>query len=943
VRDRLRSVVIGYVVAATATAGMVLLRWLLDPWMGENLPLVTLYGAIASAVWYGGYRPAVAAVVLGFLACDYLFIEPRHSFSISEPHHYVGIVLYLFTCLLIIGFGEVMRLAQRHTQTERWKAEATQSRLAVLVESSEDAIYSKDLECKITSWNRGAERLYGYTAAEVTGKPVSILVPSDLPDELPAIMDRLRKGERIECYETVRVRKDGRRVDVSLSVSPMRNKSGKMLGVSVIAQDITARKRAEEEVAKLNKDLRDRLEEWQTVLNMVPVGIGIAHDPDCRRITHNPYISDLLGVGAWENASLSAPEDERPATYAIHRYGKELSPEQLPMQRACTGVEVQDFECDLVRQGQPPIRLVCSARPLRDAKGRIRGSVGVTVDITARKQAEDRLLESERRLAAELEAITRLHALITRLLSADDLRTALDDVLENAIVTSGADFGNIQLYDPQAEALVIVAQRGFRPDFLDYFRLVRVDEDSACGQAMQSGQRIIIEDVELAPTYEKHRHVAAAAGYRAVQSTPLKSRSGTILGMLSTHFRLPQRVSERNQRLLDLYARHAADLIERMRIEQALKEADRRKDEFLATLAHELRNPLAPLRNALELLRLADDNKPLIEQARSVMERQVAQMVRLVDDLLDVSRIVRGKLELRKERVELADVLKAAIETARPLIEASAHELTVTLPPEPIPVLADPIRLSQVFANLLNNAAKYTESSGHIWLTTERWDREVAVSVRDTGIGIAAEDLPRIFGLFLQVETALERSQGGLGIGLSLARGLVELHGGTIEARSAGPGKGSEFTVQLPIVAEQGKAAHEPASSGEKPESSHKCRILVVDDLRDAADSMATMLRVIGHETRTAYDGLEAVQTAAAFRPHVVLLDIGLPKINGYEAARRIRSEPWGRNVALVALTGWGQEEDKQRSVEAGFDHHLTKPVDPAALEKLLALLIPQK
>jgi CheY-like chemotaxis protein len=373
-----------------------------------------------------------------------------------------------------------------------------------------------------------------------------------------------------------------------------------------------------------------------------------------------------------------------------------------------------------------------------------------------------------------------------------------------------------------------------------------------------------------------------------------------------------------------------------LRLVRQLQEADHRKDEFLATLAHELRNPLAPIRNAIQIIRQSDER-----QARDMMERQVSQMVRLVDDLLDISRISRGKLQLRKERVGLADVLNAAVETARPVIEASAHELTVTMPPQPIVLQADPTRLAQVVANLLNNAAKYTEKAGHIWLTAERRGNEAVVSVRDTGIGIPAEQLPLIFQMFSQVASALERSQGGLGIGLSLVKGLVELHGGTIEARSGGPGKGSEFTVHLPLV--DVLEAQTPSGDGEKAQTVQKCRILVVDDLRDAAESLAMLLRMMGHETRTAYDGLEAVQTAAAFQPNVVLLDIGLPKMNGYEAARRIRSEPWGGNVTLVALTGWGQEEDKRRSLEAGFDHHLTKPVDPAALAKLLALLKPVK
>jgi PAS domain S-box-containing protein len=382
------------------------------------------------------------------------------------------------------------------------------------------------------------------------------------------------------------------------------------------------------------------------------------------------------------------------------------------------------------------------------------------------------------------------------------------------------------------------------------------------------------------------------------------------------------------------------DFTERKSAEEALKEADRRKDEFLAILAHELRNPLAPIRNAVELLRRADGNSTLMEQARSMMERQLAQMVRLIDDLLDISRITRRKLQLRKERVELAAVVRSAVEASRPVIDAQAHQLTLTLPPEPIHLDADPIRLAQVFSNLLTNAAKYTEKGGHIWLTAERQGSELVVSVRDTGIGIAAEHLPRLFEMFSQLAPALERSQGGLGIGLALVRGLVELHGGRVEVRSAGLGKGSEFIVHLPMVESPMPVPQEPVEV-EKFRSVPKRRILVVDDNRDAAVSMVMMLRMMGHETSTAYDGLEAVQAAATFRPEVVLLDIGLPKMNGYEAALHIRKQPWGKGMVLIALTGWGQEEDKRRALEAGFDHHLTKPVEAFALEKLLAIISP--
>ncbi len=372
---------------------------------------------------------------------------------------------------------------------------------------------------------------------------------------------------------------------------------------------------------------------------------------------------------------------------------------------------------------------------------------------------------------------------------------------------------------------------------------------------------------------------------------------------------------------------------------EALEESDRRKNEFLAMLAHELRNPLAPIRNALHVLRLTGGNGEAVASASEMMERQVSQMVRLVDDLLDVSRITRGKIELRKERVELASVVHQAVEAARSLYKSMNHELTVTLPAEPIHLDADPTRLAQVVGNLLNNACKFTDKGGRISLEAGREGEQAVLRVRDSGIGIAADQLPRIFDMFVQVDTSLERSVNGLGIGLTLVNSLVEMHGGTVEVRSAGIGRGSEFVVRLPITVDTPRPSP-PEPTPREPTATAR-RILVVDDNRDSATSLAMLLDLTGNETRTAFDGLEAVEAAAAFRPEVVLLDIGLPKLNGYEAARKIREQSWGKKMVLVALTGWGQEEDRQRSREAGFDGHMVKPMDYAALMKLLAELLP--
>jgi len=955
---------------------------------------------------------------------------------------------------------------------------------------------------------------------------------------------------------------------------------------------------------------------------------------------------------------------------------------------------------------------------------------------SALKDANDAVRHSRQRIADELDAMRRLHEFATRLNSCHDLDTALQEILRGTIAIGDAQMGNVQLFQPLRNGLEIVAHQNFDAQFLEHFRLVSADDVSACGRAMKRGATVVVDDVDTDASYAPHRAIAAHAGYRAVQSTPMLSSSGDVLGVISTHFREPTTFSERELRILDLYARHAADVIERLRNEQAvrdgtlqrqlaldaarlgwwhldplqkraswderykeilgitddsgdvdsnlrhlhpddvapvltavgraldpvdpepysvqyrvrrsdgalrwiqahgvaafegagearrarslvgtvediteakraaelarqatldafsaaeanakfraffeqgshfagvmtldgtvveanrlsldacgfsrdqvigrkfwdggwwspspelrqmiqggvkeaaaghifrretpyfmadgshrmvdfilapvtdesgqvlfiaptgtditdrkraedalraseqrfrslvsiiadvlwvtdaagafaspqssweaytgqtpeeyegfgwvtalhpddrvealrlwklacesralfssrgrlwhaasrryrhfvaraiplldasnevrewvgsctdtddavmsteaLKEADRRKDEFLATLAHELRNPLAPIRNSIEILRKGNGNGA--SAAVDMMQRQVTQMVRLIDDLFDASRISRGKVALRKSRVELTDLVQNAVEAARPLYAGLGQDLEAALSPRPIHVDADPARLLQVVGNLLNNASKFTPRGGKIDLRVERVAEaagDVAIiRVRDNGIGIDPGQLPRIFDMFAQVDMSLERSQSGLGIGLTLVKDLVEMHGGSVDATSAGLGHGSEFAVRIPVaVDEQGTAA---APEPVQPTVVAAQRILVVDDNQDAATSLATLLQLSGHETHVAHDGAEAIDKATALRPHVILLDIGLPQINGYEAARIIRRLPWGGAVTLVALTGWGQADDREKSKAAGFDRHLVKPVDLEALLELLAEL----
>ena len=399
---------------------------------------------------------------------------------------------------------------------------------------------------------------------------------------------------------------------------------------------------------------------------------------------------------------------------------------------------------------------------------------------------------------------------------------------------------------------------------------------------------------------------------------------------------LEQRVAERTAELQAV----AADLRDR---EEALREADRSKDEFLAVLAHEIRNPLAPIRTAVHLLRLKELPDTQRVKAREVIERQVEHLVRLIDDLLDVARITRGAITLQRERVDVSDVVARAVETNRPLIDARRHELIVELPEQPLMVDADMTRLSQVIGNLLNNAAKFTETGGRLVVRAEREGNEAVIRVRDNGMGISTHMLQKVFDLFTQADHALGRHTGGLGIGLALVRRLVDLHGGRVSAHSRGLGHGAEMMVRLPVDGQEQPLKPAPRDPDAVASSVPPARILIVDDNKDAADSLALLLELAGHTVATAYNGQEGIELALAFAPDVLLLDLGMPGLTGFEIARRIRQQPWGKDLNLIAVTGWGQEQDRRRTQEAGFNAHLTKPVAALELQKALGNAIRRK
>ncbi|WKB52468.1 PAS domain S-box protein [Eleftheria terrae] len=693
-------------------------------------------------------------------------------------------------------------------------------------------------------------------------------------EELP-LYRASRHGETVCNEELLVERADGSHVAVLVDAAAIRNAQGEILGAVNCWRDITERKRAEAAQRRSAERFRSLVVATAAIVWVTNAQGEFAEpQPSWQACTGQDW-PEHRGFG-W--------------LQAVHAEDRERL-RQAWLQEVESGGHY-DVEARLWHAATGSFRYFQSrAVPVRDASGRISEWIGTCMDIQDRRQALEALRQSEERFRLMVES-ARDYAIFT--LDAKGCITAWNVGARHVLGYEEAD-----ILGRHAELLYTAEDvaKGVVERELD--------------KARREGQA---EDERWHVRKDGSRFWSSGLVMRL-------SAGGERRGFL----KIMRDVTE---------AKRSRETLERQAL--ALREADQRKDEFLATLAHELRNPLAPLRNGLEIMRLAGTDLQAQERARAVMERQLAQMVRLIDDLLDVSRISRGKIKLRIARVELAAVVRDAVETSRPLIEGAGHTLTIELPQEPLHVDADQTRLAQVFSNLLNNAAKYTEPGGAIGLQVQRLGAEARVCVSDNGVGIGAQMLPRLFEMFSQGDRSIERSQGGLGIGLALVKRLVEMHGGHVEAASAGLGHGSEFCVQLPLARSQPAQPPAPAEPVNPAECAGR-RMLVVDDNKDAALSLAAILQIMGNDARVAHDGVEALGLAASFRPQIILLDIGMPRLNGYETARLMREQPWGRDALLVALTGWGQDEDRRRSREAGFDHHLVKPVEPEALERLLA------
>ena len=862
-----------YALALAALVAAVLLRYLLDPWMGDALPLVTMFGAVAAGVWLGGYRPAIVVAVAGYLACSYLFIQPRGRVDAADPATLIGLLAYLFTCALIIGFGEATRLAQTRASERR-------EVLRVTLRSIGDAVITSDVDGRVTYMNAVAESLTGWTQADGIGQPLDTVFrivneETRRPVENPAARALRERGTVGLANHTVLIRKDGSACPIDDSAAPISDERGTVSGCVLIFRDVTEQRRME----------RDKAAQLHTARVLA----SIVESSDDAIIGKS-----LAGtIQSWNAAA------ERlfgyPADQAVGRHislvipAERLAEEDQIITRLKAGERIEHFETERVRSDGRRILVALTISPIKDDAGNVIGASKIVRDITDRKRAE-----------ADREKFVTLVEHSTDFIGMCDL-----DGVPFFVNRAGLEM--VGLEDIEAARRVPVASFFFPED------QPRIMEEFF-PSVLKEGHG----EIEV-----RFRHFkTGAARWMAYKLLVLPDAAGQPVAFAT----VSQDVTER-KRLEDDLRRLAADL----------SEEDRRKNEFLAMLAHELRNPLAPISNAAHALRLSGRDGDALRPASDMLERQVGLMARLVDDLLDMSRITRGRIELRKDRTELAPIVHQAVEAVRAQYRSMDHEFTVTLPPHPLHLDADPARLTQVVGNLLNNACKFTDKGGHVALTVDQEGGQAIIRVRDNGIGIAAENLPGLFDMFAQVDTSLERSRDGLGIGLTLVKTLVEGHGGTVQVHSDGLGRGSEFVVRLPVLADTARPLPQAAPAEEAPLVSR--RVLIVDDNEDGAESLAMLLQFGGHETHKAHDGVAAIRAAERLRPDAVLLDIGLPGLNGYEVCGRIRQEPWGKDLVLVALTGWGQEEDRQKSKEAGFDAHMVKPVDYDVLLKLLASL----
>ena len=837
--------------------------------------------------------------------------------------------------------------------TRRLREDLAPFWLSAIIESAEDAVISKSLEGVIMSWNKGAERIFGYTADEIVGKHVTVLIPEDHIDEEPTILSRLRAGERIEHYETIRRRKDGTLIDISLTVSPIFGPGGRIVGASKVARDITEKLRAQraldESSARLNLALAAaRLGDW-------------SWDAATDVVKLSDTAADIFGVPPGSQMTWAQMRE------LLHEEDRERA--RVAVERAAAEHSDYDIEYRVVgRDGVGTRWILAKGRALYEGGGRLTGMLGVVQDLTERKLAVQTLREQSEALGI----INDLGQVISAEL---DLHKVVQAVTDAATELTGARFGSFfyNVLDERGASYMLYTLSGVPREAFAHFPMPRNTDIFAPTFAGEGTVRI--SDVHKDPRYGKNSpYYGMPEGHLPVTSylaVPVLSRSGEVVGGL--FFGHPEEgvFTERHERIVEGMASQAAIAMDNARLYEAAQrgreqaeraaeenerlyretqEANRLKDEFLAMLSHELRTPLTAILGWAHMLRTGQFDENSIGGAYETIERNARAQAQLIDDLLDVSRIITGKLRLDMRAVNPNNFIDSAVEAVRPGAESKGVRIRKILDTGVISVAGDPVRLQQVVWNLLSNAVKFTPRGGLVQVRLSRVNSHVEIAVGDTGQGISPEFLPHVFDRFRQADQKITRQHGGLGLGLSIVRHLVELHGGTVRAESEGDGRGSTFTVTLPVApvymeTEAGErvhpAARETLPNYECPDRLDGLKILIVDDERDTLEMLRIGLSNCGAEvivTGSAADALEALSSST---PDVIISDIGMPDVDGYEFMRKVRALPaeGGGRVPSVALTAYARTEDRLQALRSGYQMHVPKPVELAELVAVTASL----
>ncbi len=882
----------------------------------RGFPFLTFFPAVLLAAYLAGLGPGLLTSALSVLAACFFFLQPDRSLALTGPDL---VALAFFTAILLIDclVIHVMKVAlARVNRTEQQLRESSR-RLGLVLDNLYMYVGLLSLDGTLQEVNEEPLRVAALSKDEILGRRLwgAPWWAGDIKrqNEVRSAIARAATGETVRF--DIEVMRSAQKYTIDFQVSPLRDSAGEITALVASGVNVSARMDALEALQSSRQEAVTAAEAAEAerrvldaTLNAVPASIILAN-ANGKLLRMNRAVGQIWGVAPFSKDVASYDEWKGWWADGSARHGQQIQPHEWGLARSLHGETCHDI-VEIEPFGRPGERLVTllSAAPVVDPCGKVVGGVVAQVDITARIHAEKALRESEERFRALMNSGS------VAIYSCDREGRILE------INRAAIHLWGREPKPGETDAQFRGALKFLRPDGS------RLPYAQTWTSRVLSGEIDAARDVEVVNERPDGSRISVVANI-----IQLKNAKGEVTGIINCFYditersRLEQQASSQAQALLDL---------------------DRRKDEFLAMLSHELRNPLSALSNAAQLLRLQKDEAPLQYQARAIIERQVGQLKHLVDDLLDVSRISTGRVQLRREKVAVSGIVERALETTQPLITQHRHELTLAMPPEPVWLHADAARLEQVLVNLLTNAAKYTDDGGRIWLSVEQeldiLVPMVLIRVRDSGIGIEPDLLPHIFDLFTQAERSLHRSQGGLGIGLSLVQRLVKLHGGEVTASSV-PGQGSEFVLRLPLlvrsVADLPIAASVALSSSfgsSTLPAGNGCRVLLVDDNVDSAQTLALLLEMNGYAVQLAYDGLSAVEAAIAYRPDVALLDIGLPGLDGYQTAQRIREQAQLEGTVLIALTGYGRDTDRERSKQAGFDHHLVKPARFDEIEAIL-------